>query len=680
MRKLRCHIGLALALCIPSMAWSQGAAAGAAVAAPTGAASSGARIEAAAPYIDRVINEKEAAEEPKAAMGEQGPEPRGRRSFSAIYSLSNGDYSNGAGHREQGAEFRGQRETQDYGVFDYIASGYAAHDSAAADSSFGSTLGSKTAGQRLTLSQTRFALNGTQVMDNALGAVYTQGSPLLSRSFRTSLVSSPVLGLSSRVYDNSGTEFNFASGRIGQFSGSTASGFGATQGEMTGVGLQRRIDGQWALGGQAWVVKGAAGVADHTSVGLVGDYASADGVRRLQLRGIADDRGRAALWFDGEQHAPTLLHHYGVFRFDKDVAWADYPVAGGQQGVYWRADGRGLGQGYSMGAEYTESNFQHDASQAVVRSASAFGTVNQRIDRLSSVGGTLNLRMTQTLAAANAVDTPNANVNHLDGVVFASRQTALGASRLQFNYGASLAGGGDRSQGVQLDQELGKLGLAATLAYADEYADATGRTQRATAALLFRGTSFGDAFLSGNLNVYQQRSATQGTENGTQAAASLRWQLGRSWSAQSSLSWRRTHTSTLSTLGNAASDEKLLMVTLRYDTVGGIPYYASNTTGPTASARIEGTVFFDENADGARQAAEKPAVGVTVVLDNVYRAVTDANGRYEFSPIGPGTHRLTLQVDRVPLPWGLLDDAPRAIEAPVRGAAQVPFALTRLNQ
>jgi len=650
---------------------------------PAVAVTAGAQVQAA-PYVDRVINDKEAADERVLDEQPREPEPRGRRSFSAIYSLSDATFSNGAGHREQGVEFRGQRETLDYGVFDYIASGYLAEDRLAPDSGAGSTLAGTRNGQRLTVSQTRFALDSRFLMDNAAGAVYTQGSPLVSRSFRTSLVSSPVLGLSSRVYDNSGTEFNFSSGRIGQFGGSSASGFSATQGEMTGLGLQRRVDSKWGFGAQAWTVKGAAGVADHSSVGLAGDYSSPDATRRLQLRGIVDSRGRTALWFDGEERSATLSHHYGAYRFGQDVAWADYPIASGQQGLYWRADGRGGGRGYSMGAEYLENNIEHISTQPVVRSATAFGSVNQKLDRLSSVGGTLNLRLTQTLVPTDpafaAAGATGSNTSRVDGVVFVARQIAIGVSRLQLNYGASMRGGSDHSGGIQWDQEVARLGVSTSLSYTDDYSATLGHSRRTMAALLLSGINVGNAFVSGNVNVYQLRVDRGAAETGAQASGSVRWQLGRAWSVQGTASWRRTRNPDLALLGNPPGDERVLMFYLRYDTVRGIPYYSPNSRGPTASARITGTIFFDENADGTRQAAEKPAVGITVVLDGVYRTNTDAGGRFEFAPVGPGAHRVTLQVDKIPLPWGLLDDSPRAIEAPVRGASDITLPLVRLNQ
>lgn len=651
-----------------------------------GTAAAGKAARSPVPYVDRVINEKEAAEEPRAEAGDIDNSP-GRRSLSAIYSLSDSTFSNGGRHFEQGLEVRGQRETLDYGVFDFIGSGYFARDRLAADQGFGSVLAGRQDSARLTLTQSRFALNSTKLMDNSLGAVYTQGTPLIARSFRNNLISSPVLGATSRVYDVAGNEYSFTSGRIGQFSGSSGSGFNTTQGNMTGLGMQSRIDPRFAYGAQAWVVRGAQGVADHTSLSLGGDYGSTDGGRRLQLRGILDDHARGALWFDGEERGQTLYQHYGVYRFQQDVTWADLPLGTGQQGFYWRADSRRIGSSYSMGTEYNETNIQHLQDQPQVRSALMYGSINQRVDRLSSVGGTLNLRMTRTLLPPGSSDQATLssgqavlpNGDRADAVMFAARETALGGSRLQLTLGTALRGG-ERTQGVQWDQDVNQLGVATTVAYLDDASQPQGRQRRTTAALLFRGVYIGSAFATGNLNVYQLRAENRATEIGTQAAGNVRWQFGRNWSLQGSLSWRRTRNPDLNVLGNPPADEKVLMFYVRYDTVAGIPYYSANSRGPTASARITGTVFFDDNNDGVQQAGEKPAAGVTVVLDNVYRTVTDASGRYEFAPIGPGSHRLSLQVDRIPLPWGLMDEAPRQVSPQVRGAAEVVFPLVRLNQ
>ena len=63
-----------------------------------------------------------------------------------------------------------------------------------------------------------------------------------------------------------------------------------------------------------------------------------------------------------------------------------------------------------------------------------------------------------------------------------------------------------------------------------------------------------------------------------------------------------------------------------------------------------------------------------------YRTVTDNDGRFEFGPVPTGAHEISVAVERVPLPWGLLDESPRRADVPLRGAAIVDIPLNRLNQ
>jgi hypothetical protein len=95
---------------------------------------------------------------------------------------------------------------------------------------------------------------------------------------------------------------------------------------------------------------------------------------------------------------------------------------------------------------------------------------------------------------------------------------------------------------------------------------------------------------------------------------------------------------------------------------------------------LVGSVFFDENGDGIRQTTERGAAGVTVVLDNRFTQTTDREGRYAFNLVPAGPHMLSLVVDRVPLPWGLADDAPQSVRVEVRGETRKEFALTRMGQ
>jgi hypothetical protein len=60
--------------------------------------------------------------------------------------------------------------------------------------------------------------------------------------------------------------------------------------------------------------------------------------------------------------------------------------------------------------------------------------------------------------------------------------------------------------------------------------------------------------------------------------------------------------------------------------------------------------------------------------------VTDRDGRYVFTPVPAGLHDVTLAQEDLPLPWGLLDEAPRPVQVEVRGSAVLDFPLRRLDE
>lgn len=132
---------------------------------------------------------------------------------------------------------------------------------------------------------------------------------------------------------------------------------------------------------------------------------------------------------------------------------------------------------------------------------------------------------------------------------------------------------------------------------------------------------------------------------------------------------------------NISDDEKTLLLTIRYSESRGRPFvHMGQDTDSGGYGELSGQVFFDENGDGRQQAGESVAAGVFVYLDRRYQTVTDRDGRYVFDPVSAGAHDVTLAVEDLPLPWGLLDETPRRVQVEVRGSAVVDFALQRLNE
>jgi hypothetical protein len=67
--------------------------------------------------------------------------------------------------------------------------------------------------------------------------------------------------------------------------------------------------------------------------------------------------------------------------------------------------------------------------------------------------------------------------------------------------------------------------------------------------------------------------------------------------------------------------------------------------GVISRTEIAGYIFEDTNGDGAYGSGDKGVKGVIVILENGKKAVTDSSGKYVFSKLSPGPHKLTLDID-----------------------------------
>jgi hypothetical protein len=92
---------------------------------------------------------------------------------------------------------------------------------------------------------------------------------------------------------------------------------------------------------------------------------------------------------------------------------------------------------------------------------------------------------------------------------------------------------------------------------------------------------------------------------------------------------------------------------------------------------LGGTVFYDANSNGKREASEGGVPNITIILDRRYVTRTDTQGRYEFSAVAEGNHLLEISSDNVPLPWSPQQRDPVGVEVEVRAAAVKDFAVQR---
>ncbi len=94
-------------------------------------------------------------------------------------------------------------------------------------------------------------------------------------------------------------------------------------------------------------------------------------------------------------------------------------------------------------------------------------------------------------------------------------------------------------------------------------------------------------------------------------------------------------------------------LTLRYTVSAGRPQGALGVRQfPVGGAgNLDGRVFLDTNDNGVREPSEAGVPGIVVILDGIQAVRTDQAGYYRFEGVIDGEHRITLNVDALPLPW-----------------------------
>jgi hypothetical protein len=527
-----------------------------------------------------------------------------------------------------------------------------------------------------TLFHDDFALTTGLLAASAAGIVRPLFPQWIASSYRVNINPSLLAGATTTVLGED-NDFRASYGSLGRYAGFGIQQFERTSGEQGAVSATQRFADRWLVGAAALSVRGNREVPDHNGV-LVGLQREGGrpgtGDKLLVAR---SDNGEAAVWFDGQSREGRLSQRYGAFQVDPGFRFGEASTTRDVRGAFWRGDWRTAGNFYGGGIEYNEDNLKRDPARGGFESIGAFGNVALKLDRRTQVGAGLSLRDEKPRLDGGI----GRRVAQLNGYV--SRNTPLGQTRLDWNAGRTepSAGLGDRSQSANWNQDwprLGAVDVSTLVGWSDERLEDR-RVKRKNASLVVRGS------LGGNLRwdssfTFVDVDDDQGGERNYNAAVSLDWNPLPPWTF--ALTWYRNRiqpgpTNTLSPF----TRENSVLLTARYEDSAGTPYAKSPDGGPSRSGTggITGSVFFDENNDGVRQANERGAPGVVVVLDERRSATTGPDGRYTFPLVAVGRHRIRLIVERVPLPWGLEDDSPREVRVEIRTDARFDIGLQRVS-
>ena len=631
-------------------------------------------LEKAAPvarapaYVDQLIDASGAEPDRSgSAPLDEGSEPYGRRSL-AIDLRNEWHDSDTRRIWERGIGINYRRETAAWGELGIEADLRSAQtrDRGASDESLGG---------KVTLYQYRMPVGGAWLADNMAGVLRSIPPNMVGSGFRVNLPAPLMWGAASTLYSGD-TRFYAQGGRVAHLTGFSTQEVGLEESRAAILGAERQVTPWLRLGGQANTFKLDDTSSWQSSAVISAELFSPLSKARVKLSALGDDEGRKGFWIQGEAYQGFFHHHFGGYQFDRDVVYSAVPIANDERLIYWRTDYRTQRLSSSIAIDASQTNLDRDPSRAGRDALAAFGSMNLRVSRTLTVGGSLNLRHEDprtALAEAKDADAETAFVRVTTAMGTASFDLSRTGERgaglpnthsfvLAWNHEWPVAAGVNITTSLSRSNEVG----------------VQGDTKRTVMGVTLRSAPVTGVYL--DLSLVRARIDREAArDDNFNASFGATWQFLPAWQAQLVGLWNTIETSAADASNPSFRDRSVQLV-LRYQRSRGLPIIplGARQPGTAGSGRIYGRVFFDENDDGIRQPTERPAQRVTLFLDGRFPVSTDMDGRFEFALVTAGPHTIRVGTETIPLPWGLADEGGIPVAVPVRGDAVVEIPLKRI--
>lgn len=598
----------------------------------------------------------------------------GRRFLEAelIYYDTNDDFLGGS--TEKGLRTRWRQETLNWGDFDgeLIFSDI--------ESDF---LGQQFSNDEIyfTLRQSNAPLDNGWLMNNAAGHQRSLIDPFLHSGYRIRLPTSLFLGVSMSL-ETGMSLGQWYMGKTGDNRGIAVPQFRENGGEIIGGSWRRPLSDEFQFGLEIVDVKGTNLIRDHTSLLAGGRYGRPDGRAQYDLRMLANEDSTFGIWADSRNALwSDLVLRYGAFYLEPELAWMDRPIVNDQYGAYARVDKRTYAYNFSLGYDYTKAGLD-SAALFDAEYQSLYANGNYRLTRKLSVGANANVVLREFRSTTDDSQVAWRLSN------FVNYRFPTGVGRFEL-YGSQLTSEFDPNNSdivgsrVSYDWSMPQGYRLTTELQLEQQRRLNLDNSNQRASVLFRQDIASNFSWGVNTSYYRNDDELLSESTGIGINADARWQFLRDWFVSATLAHNQT-TLDSSAVNLIGGDTEIksdsLWLRIGYANASGQPYRRyGRSTNAAGGGRIHGEVFFDENRDSVRQAGERAAVGVVVVIDGRYEVRTDGQGRYEFDPVYPGPHRVSLITEDLPLPWGLDDESPRSVNVSVRQTETVDFALADLG-
>jgi hypothetical protein len=552
-------------------------------------------------------------------------------------------------------------------------------------------------------------LDGGWLATHSVGDINSSQVSMTTQGFgRIYLPTTPIEGLSGQWEQAGGLSLNAAVGQPGFYSGFDNFGVRLARGSLLSTGVQMDLGDRKVQDGAglrpaarlgAQYVE-ARNVIDNSGLGDGGLTTRAlwtgwswDGLapwsdKRGQAEGLrlqanwlhsTSGSGTASMadptpfgrpnasasgaWLDLQWRHDWLQNTAGLFWLQPGLRWGTAAAAADLQGVYWRGD---------IATRQWQIGLSLEASTSVsgLLGASNFSSVYGRY-RLD----TRNM-LSSTLAVRGGRDPGKSLLLTWD------QQSSMGQTQW---HGDFMQTSLQQSRRIGVDQQwaLGDAKVLAT-SLARQYNRDNGFNASSWQWGLLAGMSPG----SGITLDTSLRGAHGNDGNMLNSNIGLAWQLHAGWSllAQYSRSSGLDPSTPLVvsalTAANTAAALPLpqssrFMVTLRFEEKAGRSSAPLGGAPGSGAGGLRGTVFFDADNNGRRDAAELGAPAITLILDRRYLTRTDSQGRYEFPAVVAGEHVIEIQTDNIPLPWSPTAREPKTFSIYVRQNTTQDFPLQR---
>ncbi len=548
--------------------------------------------------------------------------------------------------------------------------------------------------------QRMLPLDGGWMANHSAGALASLQVPLARGFGRIGLPSSPLEGVTAEYLHGGTSSINASIGRPGLYSGLGVNGFNPARGRLLFAGgqqgqpgpaggsslalqmfdasgvadtadpaMDQNVRGLWS----AWRWEGTAPWASRIDAGPLSLWQREGGLQvqfnamasraasDLTAGGRREDSGAGA-WIDAQWRSQWLQQAAGIFHLQPNLRWGTYNAISDLRGVYWRGDVSTRRWQLSTSTEWTNS-----ASGTDSRSLFANVSGRYRIDtRHTTFGALATRRFGATATSAQLGWERNSEFGQTQWVADMLRGNARRSLRLGMDHTFLLAEGNS-------------LALSAAL---ERVRNENHDIRAVSWGVVGSIRPWSTVSLDANLRGVQGGGARQ--INGTVGFA---WAIDPRWSLLGQVSSIKGDdpetfalVSTLSQAAAAASPTLAatrVQFTLRYEDRAGAAIAPLGGAPGMGSGSIQGTVFFDADNNGRREASEAGAANITVVLDRRFVTRTDAQGRYEFPWVVAGGHTLQIQPDNVPLPWNPVQREPVPVSVLVRSTTTTDFALQR---